>query len=206
MEALSGGPKPLARLAEQTGLHRATAHRLLRALEDHGLTSIDREGDHGWRLGPRLIELGQRAQATLPLAALAYPALEKLRSATGESVQLYVREAGVRVCIAALDADRELRTIVAVGARLPLDVGSAGLVLSADPATLRRGWAESVAQREAGVASVSAAVCDQSGTVRAAVSVSGPIERTTRSPGKKYAAAVSAAATEITAAAGWAVS
>ena len=41
----------------------------------------------------------------------------------------------------------------------------------------RRGWAQSVAERESGVASVSAPVRDAAGTVVAAVSVSGPVER-----------------------------
>src|SRR5207245_1543903 len=46
----------------------------------------------------------------------------------------------------------------------------------------RRGWAASVAEREAGVASVSAPVRGQGGKIIAAVSVSGPIERLTRYP------------------------
>jgi DNA-binding IclR family transcriptional regulator len=64
----------------------------------------------------------------------------------------------------------------------------------------RRGWAASVAEREAGVASVSAPVRGQGGKVVAAVSVSGPIERLTRSPGRLHAAAVAAAGEKITAA------
>ena len=61
---------------------------------------------------------------------------------------------------------------------------------------LERGWAESIGEREAGVASVSAPVIDR-GRVVAAVSVSGPIERLTRSPGTRYATAVMAAARTI---------
>src|SRR5206468_5990110 len=64
----------------------------------------------------------------------------------------------------------------------------------------RRGWAASVAQREAGVASVSAPVRGPGGKVVAAVSVSGPIERLTRSPGRLHAAAVMAAGEKISAA------
>ena len=55
------------------------------------------------------------------------------------------------------------------------------------------GWAESVEERELGVASVSAPVTS-GGEIVAAVSVSGPIERTTRRPGERYADAVVAAA------------
>jgi DNA-binding IclR family transcriptional regulator len=61
----------------------------------------------------------------------------------------------------------------------------------------RRGWAASVAEREAGVASVSAPVRATDGQVIAAISVSGPIERLTRTPGRRHAPAVLAAATEL---------
>ena len=62
----------------------------------------------------------------------------------------------------------------------------------------RRGWAQSVAEREPGVASVSAPVRGPSGRVVAAVSVSGPIERLTRQPGRQHAAAVVAGADRLT--------
>ena len=58
----------------------------------------------------------------------------------------------------------------------------------------RRGWAQSVAERESGVASVSAPVRDAGGHVVAAVSVSGPIERIGRRPGVRWAADLLAAA------------
>ena len=58
----------------------------------------------------------------------------------------------------------------------------------------RRGWAQSVAERESGVASVSAPVRDAAGSVVAAVSVSGPIDRIGRRPGVRWAADLLAAA------------
>ena len=61
----------------------------------------------------------------------------------------------------------------------------------------RRGWAQSVAEREPGVASVSAPVLSPSGKIIAAVSVSGPIERLTRQPGRLHAPAVMAAAERL---------
>ena len=66
----------------------------------------------------------------------------------------------------------------------------------------RRGWASSVAEREQGVASVSAPVRGRDGNVVAAVSVSGPLERLTRSPGRLHAEAVVAAAAELSREAG----
>ena len=61
----------------------------------------------------------------------------------------------------------------------------------------KRGWAQSVAEREAGVASVSAPVRSPQGKVIAAISVSGPIERLTRQPGRLHAPAVIAAAEHL---------
>jgi DNA-binding IclR family transcriptional regulator len=116
-----------------------------------------------------------------------------------------------------------LRDTVPVGAELPMTAGSAAQVLLAwepagevahlverarfSPTVLttvrRRGWAASVAERETGVASVSAPVFGADGGVVAAVSVSGPIDRLTRQPGRLHAAEVVAAGRGLSRAAGW---
>ena len=200
----SAGPTSLAGLVAATGLPRATAYRLASALVAHGL--VDKGVGGTYRLGPRLVELGRLAGQRRPdLARAAAPALERLRDVTGESVQLFVAEGGRRVCIVSLESPHSLRTIVPVGAALPMDKGSAGRVLSAgaggavDPGDLGLGWSQSVEERELGVASVSAPV-RLDGSVVAAVSVSGPIERTTRSPGSRYGALVAEAALAVSAA------
>jgi DNA-binding IclR family transcriptional regulator len=188
---LEDGPASLSALAARTEMPRATAHRLAVGLEAHGLVRRDDEGR--FLLGPRLVILGRAAalRGSRPLTEAAVPALERLRDATGESAQLYVRSDGDRVCILSLQSPHSLRTIVEVGASLPMDKGSAAKALSGGGR-----WAESVEEREKGVASVSAPV-SLGGEIVAAVSVSGPIERTTRQPGRKYAEAVVAAAREI---------
>jgi DNA-binding IclR family transcriptional regulator len=188
LDAVEAGPRTLADLVEATGLSRATAHRLAVALELHGF--LRRDGRGRFAPGPRL--------TGGDLAGLARPALEALRDRTGESTQLYVLRGDRRLCIASLESPHGLRTIVPVGASLPLDVGSAGKVLRRAPTD--DGWAESVEERERGVASVSAPVRDGAGNVVAAVSVSGPIERTTRAPGRRYGAAVAEAAAAVGAA------
>ncbi len=197
LAALEREPLALAGLVAATGIARPTAHRLAVALEVHGM--VRRDDDGRFLLGSRAIALGRAAADAYPLRDAAMPALRALRDATEESVQLYVREGDRRICVASLESPHGLRTIVAAGASLPLELGSAGAVLLEDRAVLRRGWAESVGQREAGVASVSAPVLD-GGQVVAAVGVSGPIERLTRTPGKRYGAAVMDAARRIEAA------
>jgi len=203
LAAIEASPRSLGELVTATGFSRATAHRLAVALEAHGL--VRRDDDGRFALGVRLIALGRAAAEAIPLADAALPALAALRDETAESVQLYVRDGDRRVCIASLESPHGLRTIVAMGASLPLDVGSAGRILSVSAggtATEPRSWAESVGEREAGVASVSAGVFAGDGVAVAAVSVSGPIERTTREPGRRYGDAVLAAARRIEQAAG----
>ena len=192
LRALARNPLDLAALQHETGLPRATAHRLAVALELHGLVRRDPHGR--FCLGFELIRLGRAAEDQFPLADLARPILTSLRDATGESVQLYVADGDGRRCVVSFESTHGLRWIVPQGALLPLDRGSAGRVLQGDEI------AESVEEREPGVASVSAAVRDRRGQIVAAVSLSGPIERLTRHPAQRFGRDVANAATAVTAA------
>lgn len=192
LRALARNPLDLAALQEATGLPRATAHRLAVALELHGVVRRDPQGR--FCLGFELIRLGRAAEDQFPLAELARPILTSLRDATGESVQLYVADGAGRRCVVSLESTHGLRWIVPQGALLPLDRGSAGRVLQGDEI------AESVEEREPGVASVSAAVRDRRGQIVAAVSLSGPIERLTRQPRQRFGRDVVEAAKSVTAA------
>jgi DNA-binding IclR family transcriptional regulator len=204
LDLLAVGPQSLRSLADASGLPRPTAHRLLVALEAHRFVARDHGGS--FRLGPRLTELAAVAGPELDLASLAGPVLDRLHQATGESVQLYVRSGDHRLCIAARDAGTGLRDSVPVGALLPLDVGSGGKVLLAwSPggattaeldAVRSEGWAASVAERELGVASVSAPVL-RDGVLLAALCVSGPVSRLGQAPGRKLSPLVVAAAAEL---------
>jgi DNA-binding IclR family transcriptional regulator len=192
LAAVAEGPCTLAELAERTGTSRATAHRLAVALEAHGL--LRRSGDGRFALGLHLVTLGRAAAQQFPLADAAADALAELRERTGESVQLYVRDGENRVCVAALESPHGLRTIVPIGATLPMDRGSAGRVLTGEVGP--QGWVQTVEEREPGVASVSAPVCRE-GEVVAAISASGPIDRMGRSPGRRHGEAVVAAARAV---------
>ncbi|MGI8613155.1 MAG: IclR family transcriptional regulator [Nocardioidaceae bacterium] len=214
LAALESGPASLAGLVATTGLARPTAHRLAVALEHHRLVVRDTQGR--FALGPRLGELAAAAGEDR-LLATASPVLARLRDITGESAQLFRRQGGFRVCVAAADRPAGLRDSVPVGSQLAMTAGSPAQVLLAweDPERMqrglqnaafsaaalagirRRGWAQSVGEREVGVASVSAPVRSASGRVVAAVSVSGPIERLSRSPGRLHAPAVMAAAERL---------
>lgn len=213
--ALEAGPATLAQLVAATHLARPTAHRLAVALEHHRFVARDMQGR--FILGPRLAELAASAGEDRLLAA-AGSVLLALRDHTGESAQLFRRQGDQRICVAAAEKTMGLRDSIPVGATLSMMAGSAAQVLLAweEPDRLhrglhgakftatilsgvrRRGWAQSVSERELGVASVSAPVRGPSGRVIAAVSVSGPIERMTRQPGRLHANAVMAAANRLT--------
>lgn len=193
LQVASAAPVSLGELISATGLSRATTHRLAVALEQHGL--LRRLDDGRFALGLHLVALGRGATEQFPLATVARPAMARLRETTGESVQLYVRDGDARVCVAALESPHGLRTIVPVGAALPMTVGSAGRALLGEAG--RGGWVATVGEREPGVASVSAPVIGSERTPVAAISVSGPIDRLGRQPGRRHGAAVVEAAEEI---------
>lgn len=212
--ALEAGPATLAQLVSATGLARPTAHRLAVALEYHRLVARDMQGR--FVLGPRLQELASSAGEDRLLAA-SMPVLVALRDHTKESTQLFRRQGEHRVCVAASEREMGLRDSIPVGAVLSMRAGSAAQVLLAweEPDRLhrglydasfnatmlsqvrRRGWAQSVGEREPGVASVSAPVRGPSGRVIAALSISGPIERIGRQPGRQHGPSVVAAANRL---------
>jgi len=216
LRAVEGGAHRFSAIANATGLPRATAHRLIRALEDQGF--LAHYGGYGYRLGPGLLRLANRAARELPLRDAAHPVLEHLARVTGESAQLYVRSGDERVCVDAVESVNELRTIVPVGASLPLFAGSAAKVfLSHAPDAERhlrkardverfrrdvelvatRGWASSTDERQSGVGSVSAPIVDEHDVLIGVVSVSGPGARMGRTSAKRYAPAVMEAARRI---------
>jgi len=216
LRAVAEEPATLADLVARTGLPRATAHRLAVALEGHRL--VERTESGVWATGAGLREL---ARSGPDLAELAERHLVTLRDVSGESAQLYVRDGASRGCVAAAERAHGLRDTVPVGARLPLTAGSAAHALLAfapgDEVTpllpsasftartlldvRRRGWAHSIAEREAGVASLSAPVRDGAGGVLGAVSISGPVERLGRRPAPEIIGAVLDAAAAISRAA-----
>ena len=222
----AGEARSLGDVARATGYSRSTTHRLLQAMEAHDLLGYS--GARGYHLGPRFLRLANRSLRELPLRDVAHPVLARLSEVTGESAQLYVRSLHERVCIDAVESPSELRTIVAVGAALPLTKGSAGKLFLAwaipadrarltegvEPAPLarldqqiltgrRRGWTESVGEREAGVASVSAPIVGAQDALVAVISVSGPVSRLGRGGAKRHAPAVMAAARDVERALGY---
>ena len=215
LATLESGPHSLSELVAVTGIARPTAHRLAVALEFHRLVSRDFSGR--FILGARQGELAAAAGEDR-LLAIAAPALAALRDASGESAQLFKRQGDQRICVATAERLSGLRDSIPVGSALTMQAGSSAQVLLAweepeklhrglvgakfNAATLsavrRRGWAQSIGEREVGVVSIAAPVHSPSNKVIAAVSISGPLERLGRQPGRLHAASVVATAARLT--------
>lgn len=197
------GPSDLNEIVQETKISRSTAHRLLTAMEGHHLVMKNKEG---YLLGSRITGWGE-VSSSKRLVELAKPSLINLTKLTGESSQLYVKEGNKRICIASVEPKLGLTNTVPVGSVFPLDVGSAGKVFKVWSEKYKdhekyndirqQGWTESVAERVEGVASVSSPIFSQTGTLRAAVSVSGPISRIGTEPSKILSEHVINAAREI---------
>ncbi|WP_328471488.1 IclR family transcriptional regulator [Streptomyces sp. NBC_00448] len=190
LDALAGGGSSPAELAQETGIARSTIYRIAAALQSHDVVQRTSAGEY--LLGTRVLSWGTAAVAALPWLTTVRDVLGTLHKETGESVQFYVREGRERLCVAAVDRPTGLRETVAVGERLALNAGSGAKILLAwsddwqqfgdiDKAELDRirleGTAYSIAEREVGVASVSAAVMTGPKRILGALSVSGPMQR-----------------------------
>jgi DNA-binding IclR family transcriptional regulator len=186
LNALVARPLSLSESVEATGIPRATCHRLLSALEHHGAVRRNNEGLYC--LGPTLAGLGRGAAVQFPFLERAREIATEIRDRTGESVQVFIAETDGRRCVISLESPNGLRWIVPEGSLFPLSRGSAGKVLSAKTAPTT--WVESVEERVKGVASVSAPILDADGHVIAAISISGPLERMSRTPGAKFGTVV----------------
>ena len=118
-------------LARDSGLPRATVHRLLTSLHAEGLA--DRNPVSGrWLLGPELFLLGSAARARHDVTALAHPHVRRLAQITGESAFYSVRRGDETVCLVREDGSFPIRShVLHEGVRFPLGVVSAGLAVLA---------------------------------------------------------------------------
>ncbi|HEX9192560.1 MAG TPA: IclR family transcriptional regulator [Burkholderiales bacterium] len=144
LEVLARHPEPvgLKALAQSSGLHPSTAHRILGALvHDHLVERID-QGNY--RLGIRLLELGNLVKGRISVREHALPFMRELHAATGEAVNLSVRRDDEIVYVERTSSGRALMRVVnIVGARAPLHITAVGkLFLLEDGAEGLRGYAQ----------------------------------------------------------------
>lgn len=132
----------LKRLSEATGLHPSTTHRILTALVNDRM--VERVDQGNYRLGIRLLELGNLVKGRISVREHALPLMRELHAATGEAVNLSVRRDDEIVYIERTSSGRAMMRVVnIVGARAPLHITAVGkLFLAEDSPQENRGYAE----------------------------------------------------------------
>ncbi len=122
----------LKQLTLASGLHPSTAHRILTALIADRL--VERVDQGSYRLGMRLLELGNLVKSRLSVRERALPFMRELHASTGEAVNLSVRRDDEIVYVERTSSGRSMMRVVnIVGARAPLHITAVGkLFLSAD--------------------------------------------------------------------------
>ncbi|NML05884.1 IclR family transcriptional regulator [Sphingomonas sp. G-3-2-10] len=204
IETIAQGSIGYVELARKLGLNKATTHRLASALVERGYLSVTPR--IGYRLGPKLLELGFVAQSQVDLIQIARPHLEALSDATEDTVRLGVLDqqrvvyievvpGRRRITIASRPGDSQPLTSTSVGkalmldedegewrARLADDLAAGRPVV--DPAQwldqmrgfARTGYAFGMGENEDNIRGVAAPVRDASGRIAAAVSVTSPAQ------------------------------
>lgn len=208
-------------IVDATGLAKTTVIRLVQTLEQSGLLWATPTGYHA---GPGLWRWAHLARRGWELPPETQRAMRDLAATHRETVNLYVQRDIYRVCVAQQESPQPLRHVVHVGDELPLWAGATAKVLlrdASDALLLRvarsspygethvkrlrewideaahRGYAISHGEREEGLSAVAAPVTGRSGTVVAALSLSGPSVRFTEKRVKEFTAAVRTVAQQI---------
>ena len=124
-------PVSLKQLALETGLHPSTAHRILAAMTASGF--VDRADPGSYRLGIRLLELGNLVKSRINIRDSALPPMRELHERIGESINLGVRQGDEIVYVERTSSGRSsVRVVHLVGARAPLHVTAAGKLYLAE--------------------------------------------------------------------------
>jgi DNA-binding IclR family transcriptional regulator len=191
----------VSELAAELGMHKSTVSRLLAVLQARGL--VRRDGDR-FSPGPELARLGALAVTSLVASQVAREPLQRLADATGETVNLAVRQGDQALNVHQVQTAHFVGMTDWTGRSAPLHATANGKVLLAfgdgdlprelpcltprtiaDQAALRaeledvrrRGYATAVEELEVGLHAAAAPVFDSLGACIAAVSVSGPSYR-----------------------------
>ncbi|MCU1546746.1 MAG: IclR family transcriptional regulator [Homoserinimonas sp.] len=132
------GPLTAPEVVRRTGLPRTSVHELLSTLVARGYLQRD-ETSSAFRLGVRLLHLGNAYSARFDMLAAANEAARDLSARTGETVSVALREGADVFYLAKIEPRDTLRLPSSIGQRLPANVTGLGKVLLAylEPTVLR---------------------------------------------------------------------
>jgi len=206
LEALAEGNGELGtnEIARRTQINASTVSRLLATLADAGLVEHV-EATGRYRLGLRLVQLGNAVVERLDLRDLARMELEALVAATGETATLSAPGEGVAITINFVPGPSSVQGVAQIGRPSVAHATATGKVMLAfsegehpeeplhaftartitDPVALRselervreRGWAESLEERENDLNAIAAPIRDSRGALTAIMGLQGPAFR-----------------------------
>ena len=205
LRTLAAAPEDLGNneIARRTGINPSTVSRLLATLADAQMVHKAPESGR-FRLGPRLVELGNAALARVDLRQLARPHLAALTAATGETATLSVPNGEATITVDFVQSPSSVRSVAEVGrpsighataigkvflaytgrrppARLApytANTISNAKELSAEiERTRARGWGQAIGEREADLNALAAPVLDGLGELVAVLGLQGPSAR-----------------------------
>jgi len=218
-------------IARRTGINASSVSRLLSTLAAAGL--VDQVDETGrYRLGLRLVELGNAALARLDVRELARPHLRALVAATGETATLSVPGEEFAITVDFVRSPASVQSVAQVGRPSVPHATATGKVLLAfgqvtlpkgelkaytpntiaDPAQLERevarvrtqGWAQAMGEREDDLNAIAAPVRDAASELVAVIGVQGPASRFGEGPMHDSRRPLLAAAAALSSTLGWA--
>jgi DNA-binding IclR family transcriptional regulator len=204
MDALAtGGELGTNEIARRTGVNASTVSRLLATLAAAGY--VDQSANGRYRLGIRLVQLGNAVVDRLDVRELSRPELERLVEQVGETATLSVAGGHEAVTFDFVRSPSSVQGVAQLGRPSVAHATATGKVLLAyagiglppgplrrytartiaDPSALARevervrarGWADAVGEREGDLAGIAAPVRGSRGELAAIVGVQGPTAR-----------------------------
>ena len=127
LDVLAAYPEPLGlkQVAQYTGLHPSTAHRILSAMAADRM--VDRAEPGSYRLGMHLLELGNLVKSRFNVREMALPVMRELHAHIGETVNLSVRHDDEIVYVERTSSGRSaMRVVHVIGTRAALHITAAG--------------------------------------------------------------------------------
>jgi IclR family acetate operon transcriptional repressor len=195
------GTNEIARL---TGINASTVSRLLATLAGSGMVELV-PGNGRYRLGVRLVQLGNAVLARIDLRSVARPHLQALAAATGETTTLSAPGERDAITVDFVLSPASVQSVARVGrpsiahatatGKVLLAFGTAklqpGVLKAYTPKTItdrrkltaelervqRDGWAGAVGEREPELNAIAAPVFDATGELAAIIGVQGPSSR-----------------------------
>lgn len=231
IDALADGDPELGtnEIARRTGINPSTVSRLLATLADAGLVEHV-SGTGRYRLGLRLVQLGNLVLERLDLRTIARPHLRALVAITDETATLSAPGEGNAITIDFVQSPSSVQSVAQLGRPSVGHATATGKVMLAfeehevpqslesyttrtltDPAALAkeldrvraRGWAQSIGEREEDLNAIAGPVWDSQGNLVAIVGLQGPSTRFTAKTMRVAAESLRERASAISSALGW---